>query len=56
MLDTGVSSRIIQDRLDGPLGARRTRQVWCVSFVTVGELWQWAAMRSHGSGMSGEPD
>jgi toxin FitB len=28
--------------------ARLTGATWCVTFVTVGELWQWATMRSWG--------
>jgi predicted nucleic acid-binding protein len=42
VLDTDVSSLILRDRLTGPLVARLTGRAWCVTFVTVGELWQWA--------------
>jgi toxin FitB len=48
ILDTDVASRIIKRQLDGPLAARLTGVTWCVTFVTVGELWQWASMRSWG--------
>jgi len=48
VLDTDVASRIIKRQLDGPLAARLTAVAWCVTFVTVGELWQWATMRSWG--------
>jgi predicted nucleic acid-binding protein len=48
VLDTDVSSRILRDRLTDPLAARLTGRLWCVTFVTVGELWQWADMRSWG--------
>jgi predicted nucleic acid-binding protein len=48
VLDTDVASRIIKRQLDGPLAARLTALAWCMTFVTVGELWQWATMRSWG--------
>jgi hypothetical protein len=35
-------------RTSMPLAARLTALAWCVTFVTVGELWQWATMRSWG--------
>jgi predicted nucleic acid-binding protein len=54
VLDTDVSSFIIRDRLTGPLAARLTGRTWCVSFVTVAELWQWAEMRSWGTRSRGE--
>jgi predicted nucleic acid-binding protein len=31
-----------------------TGLTWCVTFVTVGELWQWADMRSWGRGSRDE--
>jgi toxin FitB len=49
VLDTDVSSRILRDRLTGPLDARLANRTWCVTFVTLGELWKWADMRSWGS-------
>jgi hypothetical protein len=48
VLDTDVASRIIKRQLDGLLAAKLTGIGWCVTFVTVGELWQWATMRSWG--------
>jgi len=39
VLDTDVASRIIKYQLDGSLAARLTGATWCVTFVTVGELW-----------------
>jgi predicted nucleic acid-binding protein len=48
VLDTDVSSRIIRGTLGGPLAAGVTGLAWCVTFVTIGELWQWAEMRNWG--------
>jgi predicted nucleic acid-binding protein len=48
VLDTDVASRIIKRQLDGLLAAKLTGIGWCLTFVTVGELWQWATMRSWG--------
>jgi toxin FitB len=48
VLDTDVASQIIKDRLTGPLRTHLEGRIWCVTFVTVGELWQWAEMRSWG--------
>jgi predicted nucleic acid-binding protein len=46
VLDTDVASRVLRDRLSPALTARIAGAVWFVSFVTVGELWQWADARS----------
>jgi len=46
VLDTDVASRAIKGKLTDPLAARLTGMAWCVTFVTVGELWQWATTRS----------
>ena len=48
ILDTDVASRVIKRQLSDPLAARMAGATWCVTFVTVGELWQWAAMRDWG--------
>src|SRR5437667_8039567 len=48
VLDTDVASRAIKDQLGDPMAAKLTGTAWCVTFVTVGELWQWAATRSWG--------
>ena len=48
VLDTDVASRIIKGQLDGPLAAKLTGVAWCVTFGTIGELWQWATMQSWG--------
>jgi toxin FitB len=37
---------MIKRQLGDPLAARLTGATLCVTFVTVGELWQWATMRS----------
>jgi toxin FitB len=50
VLDTDVSSRLIKGRPLGPLGGQLLGATWCVTFVTVGELWQWAWARSWGAG------
>src|SRR2546430_16803696 len=48
VLDTDVASRVIKNQLGDPLAAKLTGMAWCVTFVTVGELWQWATTRSWG--------
>lgn len=48
VLDTDVASRAIKDQLGDPMAARLTGTAWCATFVTVGELWQWATTRSWG--------
>src|SRR6266852_5543270 len=48
VLDTDVASRSIKRQLDGPLAAKLTGVAWCITFVTVGELWQWASARGWG--------
>ena len=49
VLDTDVAFRAIKGKLGDPLAARLTGMAWCVTFVTVGELWQWAVTRSWGT-------
>ncbi|MDG4820986.1 type II toxin-antitoxin system VapC family toxin [Asanoa sp. WMMD1127] len=45
VLDTDVASHVFRGKLDGRLAGRLTASAWCLTFVTVGELTQWAAMR-----------
>lgn len=56
VLDTDVSSKVIKNRLTGPLATRLVGATWCVTFVTVGELWQWAEIRHWGVRTRGELD
>lgn len=46
VLDTDMASRAINGKLANPMAAKVTGMAWCVTFVTVGELWQWATTRS----------
>ena len=48
VLDTDVASRAIKGPFGDPMAARLTGMIWCVTFVTVSELWQWATMCSWG--------
>lgn len=48
VLDTDVASRAIKGKLTDSLAARLTGMTWCVTFMTVGERWQWATTRSWG--------
>lgn len=48
VLDTDVSSRSIKRQLPAALSAKLTGRIWCITFVTVGELWQWADTRNWG--------
>src|SRR5688500_11518519 len=48
VLDTDVASRILRQRLTGPLAGRLVGVRWCVTFVTVSELWKWAELRAWG--------
>lgn len=54
VLDTDVASQAIKHRLGDPMAAKLIGLTWCVTFVTVGELWQWATMRSWGPRTRGE--
>jgi predicted nucleic acid-binding protein len=49
VLDTDVASQSIKDRLPGPLVVKLAGPAWCIAFVTLGELWQWAEIRHWGS-------
>ena len=48
VLDTDVASRILRGRLSGPPAAAVLGRRWCVTFVTVGELWRWSGTRRWG--------
>ena len=48
VLDTDVASAILKGRLDDRLRARLTGKTLCITFVTVGELTKWTALRSWG--------
>jgi predicted nucleic acid-binding protein len=48
VLDTDVASRLLTDRLAGSLLPVVVGRDWCVTFVTVGELWKWAIQRRWG--------
>ncbi len=48
VLDTDVASLIHKRRVPRPLAARLAGKVLCVTFVTVGELTQWAELRNWG--------
>ena len=41
--------RAIKGKLGDPLATKLTGTAWCVTSVTVGELWQWAVTRSWGT-------
>lgn len=48
VLDTDVASRILKHDLPPAVAARLANQSLCITFVTLGELTQWAAMRTWG--------
>jgi predicted nucleic acid-binding protein len=54
VLDTDVASSSLRDKLSHALLARLSGYAWSVTFVTVGELWQWADARSWGRRSRGE--
>jgi predicted nucleic acid-binding protein len=45
VLDTDIASLIFRDRLPPTMGTRLVGKIWCVSFVTVAEMTQWARLR-----------
>jgi predicted nucleic acid-binding protein len=48
VLDTDVASLAFRGRLTPELTPALTGQTWCLSFVTVGEMTQWAHLRNWG--------
>jgi predicted nucleic acid-binding protein len=46
VLDTDVASHILRRRLTGRLAGWLAGADLCLTFVTVGELWKWAELRS----------
>jgi len=46
VLDTDVASLSFRRRLPAAMIARLTGRVWCLTFVTVGELTQWMRLRN----------
>ena len=48
MLDTDVASGTLRNRLPDRLRARLAGQTMCITFVTVGELAKWRALRDWG--------
>jgi len=56
VLDTDVSSRLIKGRRDQVRALRHVGSAWCVSFVTVGELWRWVAAGGSTPGLRAKVD
>ncbi|MEV6799667.1 type II toxin-antitoxin system VapC family toxin [Micromonospora rifamycinica] len=48
VLDTDVASAILRGRLHDRLRARLAGKTLCITFVTLGELTKWTALRSWG--------
>lgn len=48
MLDTDVSSLSLKRRLPSPVLTRLIGKQPCITFVTLGELTQWAELRQRG--------
>src|SRR5260370_3926971 len=46
--DPDVASQSIKRQVTGLVAVKLTGLAWCVTFVTVGELWQWASARGWG--------
>jgi predicted nucleic acid-binding protein len=51
VLDTDISSRIIKGQLQNPRALQQIGAALCVSFITVGELWQWVAVKGSRPGL-----
>ena len=45
-LDTDVASLVFRRRLSPAMAARLAGKIWCLTFVTVGEMTQWAKLRN----------
>lgn len=45
VLDTDVASLAFRRRLPPTMTGRLARKIWCLSFVTVAEMTQWARLR-----------
>jgi len=56
VLDTDVASLSFRRRLPAPVMASIAPRLWCLSFVTVGEMTQWASLRSWSSRNQGALD
>lgn len=48
VLDTDIASRSLRRTLTRGMKARLSGAAWCVTFVTVAELWLWAEIRNWG--------
>ena len=46
VLDTDVASLIFRRKLPAPMSARLAGKTWCLTFITVGEMIQWARLRN----------
>jgi toxin FitB len=52
VLDTDVASASLRGRLPDPLRTRLVGQTACITFVTLGELTKWTALRDWDPGGS----
>ncbi len=46
VLDTDVASLIFRRKLPATMAARLAGKTWCLTFITVGEMIQWARLRN----------
>ena len=56
VLDTDVASLAFRNRLPAVMAARLVDRTWCVTYVSVGEMTQWAQLRSWGARNRGALD
>jgi predicted nucleic acid-binding protein len=56
VLDTDIASQSLRRKLTHGMKARLSGAAWCVTFVTVAELWLWAEIRSWGQRSRAELD